>query len=239
VKRSAVTALLAARLDARGLDTAAAGALATLLHCLEVPTAPTSVHDPRVGIDVHISDSLSGLEVPELRTAAVVADLGAGGGMPGLVLAAVLPRARVVLIESHNRTCAFLRDAAEAMDLANVEIVCVRAEEWRAGADLCDVVTARALAALPVVVEYAAPLLGPGGALVAWKGEVPQDEADDGVAAARVLGLELSPPQPVRPFAGSERRTLHVARKVAPTPAGYPRRTGMASKRPLSVKNVR
>lgn len=239
MKRSAVTALLAARLDARGLDTAPAGALATLLHCLEAPTAPTSVHDPRAGIDVHISDSLSGLEVPELQSAPVVADLGAGGGLPGLVLAAVLPRARVVLVESHNRKCAFLRDAAEAMGLANVEIVCARVEEWRDGADLCYAVTARALASLPVVVEYAAPLLRPGGALVAWKGQVPQDEADDGVAAARLLGLELAPPQPVRPFAGSERRTLYVARKIAPTPAGYPRRPGMASKRPLSVKNVR
>jgi 16S rRNA (guanine527-N7)-methyltransferase len=239
VKRSAVTALLAARLDARGLDTAAAGALATLLHCLEPPTAPTSVHDPREGIDVHVSDSLSGLEVPELRSAAIVADLGAGGGLPGLVLAAVLPRARVVLIESQNRKCAFLCDAADAMGLANVEIVCARVEEWREGADLCEAVTARALASLPVVVEYAAPLLRPGGTLVAWKGEVAREEADDGIAAARLLGLELLPPQPVRPFAGSERRTLHVARKVAPTPAGYPRRPGMASKRPLSVKNVR
>ena len=121
----------------------------------------------------------------------------------------------------------------------SAEIVCARAEEWRAGTGTCDVVTARALAPLPVIVEYAAPLLRPAGVLVAWKGEVPPGEAEDGAAAAHLLGLEIDLPQRVRPFAGSERRTLHLARKVAPTPAGYPRRPGIAAKRPLSVRNLR
>jgi 16S rRNA (guanine527-N7)-methyltransferase len=239
VKRSALLSTLAARLEAHGLEDAPAAPLATLLELLEAPAAPTSVHDPAVGIDVHISDSLSGLEVPELRSAGVVADLGAGGGLPGLVLAAVLPRARVMLVESLKRKCAFLGEAVQAMGLANAEIVCARAEEWRAGTGICDVVTARALAPLAVIFEYAAPLLRPAGVLVAWKGEVLPGEAEDGAAAAQLLGLELDPPQRVRPFAGSERRTLHLARKVAPTPPGYPRRPGIATKRPLSVRNLR
>jgi 16S rRNA (guanine527-N7)-methyltransferase len=125
------------------------------------------------------------------------------------------------------------------MELDNVEVVCARAEEWTAGAGSCDVVTARALAALATIYEYAAPLLRLGGVVVAWKGEIAPDEAADAAAAAGVLGLEEAPPRPARPFAGSERRTLQVARKVAPTPDRFPRRAGIAAKRPLSVKNVR
>jgi 16S rRNA (guanine527-N7)-methyltransferase len=83
--------------------------------------------------------------------------------------------------------------------------------------------------------EYAAPLLRIGGVLVCWKGAVPDDEAADGRAAAGVLGLSEPSVVPVTPYAGSERRTLWVFSKVRETPAGYPRRPGMATKRPLSV----
>jgi len=95
------------------------------------------------------------------------------------------------------------------------------------------VVTARALGALPVVCEYAAPLLREGGVLVAWKGAVEAAEEADGLAAAALLGLERDAVLAVEPYPGSERRTLHVFRKIAPTPDRYPRRPGMAAKRPL------
>jgi len=221
------------------LPPAAAGQLAMLLELLAEPAAPTSVHDPAVGVRVHIADSLAGLDVPELRAARVIADLGAGAGLPGLVLAAALPDARVALVESVGRKCAFLRAAAERMELGNVEVVRGRAEEWRDGIGTCDIVCARALAALPVLCEYAAPLLCDGGALVAWKGAVDDTEAADAEAAAAHLGLVPEPVRAVVPFAGSERRTLHVLRKVAPTPAGFPRRPGIATKRPLSARNLR
>jgi 16S rRNA (guanine527-N7)-methyltransferase len=190
-------------------------------------------------VRVHIADSLAGLEIPEVREAGFVADLGAGAGLPGLVLAAVLPVARVVLVESAGRKCEFVRSAGAAMELANVEVVWSRAEEWRDGLDRCDVVCARALAAMPVLCEYAAPLLHEGGVLVAWKGAVDDDEAADAAAAAEHLGLEVEPVRAVAPFPGSERRTLQVVRKIAPTPAGYPRRPGMATKRPLAARKLR
>jgi 16S rRNA (guanine527-N7)-methyltransferase len=217
----------------------AAEPLALLLDLLAVPEAPTSVHDPRDGVRIHIADSLAGLEIPEVRDAGVIADLGAGAGLPGLVLAAVLPQARVVLVESAGRKCEFLRSAVGAMGLSNAEVVWSRAEEWRDGRGRCDVVCARALAALPVLCEYAAPLLREGGVLVAWKGAVDDGEAADGAAAAAYLGLAVEPVRAVVPFSGSERRTLHVVRKIAPTPAGFPRRPGIATKRPLTAKNLR
>jgi 16S rRNA (guanine527-N7)-methyltransferase len=213
--------------------------LAILLDLLAAPTAPTSVHDPHRGLDVHIADSITGLEVPEIREAALIGDLGSGAGLPGLVLAAALPDVHFVLVESASRKCEFMRVAMAAMELGNVEVVCARAEEWRDGIGRCDVVCSRALAALPVLCEYAAPLLRPEGVLVAWKGALPEVEVADGYAAATHLGLARETVRSVVPFVGSERRTLHVLRKVAPTPPAYPRRPGMATKRPLSAKSLR
>jgi 16S rRNA (guanine527-N7)-methyltransferase len=220
------------RLDARS-------SLLKLLELLSRSHAPTAVHDPGRGVDVHIADSLAGLEVPEVQAAELIADLGAGAGLPGLVLAAALPDARVVLVEAAARKCEFLRAAAAEMALDNAEVVWARAEEWSDGLGRCDVVTARALAAMPVLCEYAAPLLVDGGVLVAWKGAVSDAEAADEAAAAEHLGLRVEPVRSVIPYPGSERRTLHVLRKVASTPPNYPRRAGIATKRPLSATNLR
>ena len=112
-------------------------------------------------------------------------------------------------------------------------MVHARAEEWPEGLGVHDVVTARAVAALPVLCEYAAPLLADGGVLVAWKGAVDDAEAAAGAAAGALLGLEPVEVLAVDPYPEAERRTLHVYRKVAPTPERFPRRPGMAVKRPL------
>ena len=216
----------------------AAAPLSVLLEMLAKPDAPTSVHDAKRALNVHIADSLAALEVDGLRSAETVADLGAGAGLPGLVLAAVLPSARVTLVEAVSRKCDFLSSTVRAMGIKNVDVVWSRAEEWRDGLGRCDVVCARALASLPVVCEYAAPILRDGGLLVAWKGEVTHSEARDADAAASHLGLTPASVRTVSPFAGSRRLTLHVFCKRAATPAKYPRRPGIATKRPLSAKNL-
>jgi 16S rRNA (guanine527-N7)-methyltransferase len=207
-----------------------------LLDALAEPEAPTSVHARARARNVHIADSLSALEVPEVRDARRIADLGSGAGLPGLVLAIELPQARVTLVESVGKKCAWMEATVERLAIANADVVWSRAEEWEEGRGVCDVVTARALGSLAVLCEYAAPLLREGGVLVAWKGAVDAGEEADGLAAAEVLGLERSAALPVKPYSGSERRALHVFRKIAPTPAGYPRRPGMAAKRPLSAR---
>ena len=94
--------------------------------------------------------------------------------------------------------------------------------------------TARALAALPVVLEYAAPLLVEGGRFVAWKGAVSPEEDAAGLAAAEIVGLERLAVQPVTPYKGSRDHTQHVFCKIAPTLSRFPRRAGMALKRPLA-----
>ena len=199
------------------------------------PTASTSLRDPRTAVDGHVADSLSALELPAVRGARHIADIGAGAGWPGFALAAALPHADVFLVETAVRHCRYLLRAAEEVGLANVTVVNDRAEGWSDGFGRHDLVTARAVAALPVLCEYAAPLLAEGGSLVAWKGTVPAQEAADGRAAAEQLGLEPGLPHAVTPFPGAREHTLHVFRKIAPTPPRFPRRPGIATKRPLSA----
>jgi 16S rRNA (guanine527-N7)-methyltransferase len=213
-------------------------ALARYLELLATdPTAPTAITDPARGVDLHVADSLSGLAADELAAATTVADLGAGAGAPGLVLAAARPGAKVFVVESSSRKCDFLRRAAAAMELDNAEIVCARAESWTAGFEACEAVTARALAPLSVLVEYAAPLLRPGGALVAWKGGIDAVEVADGEHAAATLGLSAARAIPVTPYPGSMDHKLYVYLRVGSLPNGYPRRPGMARKRPLRASS--
>ena len=211
-----------------------AAAIERLLDLLERDeTAPTAVRDRAQARDLHVADSLTGLELPEVRNARRIADLGAGAGFPGLVLAAALPDARVALVESVGRKCAWLQLAVDVMGLANAEVVHARAEEWAAGMGANDLVTARALSSLNVLVEYASPLLAEGGALVAWKGRRDPVEEADGAAAAAQVAMEPAAVARVQPFPEARDRHLYLYLKVGSTPNGYPRRAGMAAKRPL------
>ncbi|HZI91472.1 MAG TPA: 16S rRNA (guanine(527)-N(7))-methyltransferase RsmG [Thermoleophilaceae bacterium] len=202
---------------------------------------PTTVREPAEAIDIHVADSLSGLQAEALPRARRVADIGAGAGFPGLVLAVALPDAQVDLVESGRRKTEVIARLAAAAGVENARAVPSRAEEWAdaEGAEAYDAVTARALAPLPVLVEYAAPLLRRRGSLVAWKGARDEAEERAGRAAAAELGLEAADPVRVEPFPAARDRHLHVFRKIGPTPAGFPRRAGMARKRPLGVSEVR
>ncbi len=218
------------------LNSEAADRLGLLLRLLtEDPTAPTAVRGLRAALNDHIADSLVALELDEVHRAAAIADLGAGAGLPGIPLAIALPDSEVSLVESNRRKCEFIQRAIAGCDLTNATAVAVRAEEWGAGFERFDLVTARALAPLSVVAEYAAPLLRIGGALLVWKGRI--DPADQAAAlvAADELGLELGQPWAVEPYPGVTNRHLQLARKVSPTPGRFPRRPGMARKRPLGA----
>jgi 16S rRNA (guanine527-N7)-methyltransferase len=225
---------LAELADRYGLRATAADRLALLLDLVAAEhSSITAVRDPAQGVDVHVADSLVALELPEVRDARRIADLGSGGGFPGLVLAIALPDARVALVESVGRKVTFLRGAIERLELRNVEAIQARAEAWPEGIGTRDLVTARALAPLPVLVEYAAPLLTVGGSLVAWKGARDHVEEVDGGAAAAALGMAEPRVRAVAPFRAARDRHLYLSSKVSATPPGYPRRPGMARKRPF------
>lgn len=195
--------------------------------------APTTVRDPELVRDDHLADALVAVELPVVRAASRLADLGAGAGVPGLPLAIALPDAYITLVEGSGRKCDFMRSTMERLGLRNAEVIHGRAETWEAGREQMDVVTARALAPLDVVAEYAAPLLRLGGSLVAWRGRRDLEEEAAGALAAEVLGLAVEPPLHVEPYLGALHRHLHTMVKERPTPARFPRRDGVARKRPL------
>ncbi len=224
-------AALAARL---GLEQDAVRQLATFLEMLVGdPLAPTAVRDPAKVIDDHLADSLVALALEQVASARRIADIGSGAGLPALPLAIGLPQAEVEAIDSSARKTAFITRAIERCEILNACAVTVRAEDWREGLGRFDLVTARALAPLGVLAEYAAPLLRLGGALVAWRGRRDPAGEDAARAAAALLGLEVGEVRAARPYAGAEHRHLHVLVKVDETPSRFPRRAGMARKRPL------
>jgi len=223
--------LLAAR---HGADGGARERLGRLLEGLIGDRrAPTTVRAPWAALETHIADSLIALELAEVRAAGTVADIGSGAGLPGLALAAVMDDAEFRLVESQASKCSFIAALGARAGIANARVECSRAEEWAGGRGAQDLVVCRALAAQPVVLEYAAPLLRQGGRLVDWRGARSAEEEQRAARAAGALGLAPVEIRRVQPFAAARERHLHVFEKAAPTPEGFPRRAGLARRRPL------
>lgn len=175
----------------------------------------TALRDVAEARRVLLDDSLRGVEIVRRLTGTVV-DVGSGGGAPGIPLAHALPDREVVLLEAERRKCAFL----EAWAPANARVVWGRVEEQ--DVDWAGVATAKALAHPPTATEWCLPLVAPGGAAVLWVGPSADAEAVAAVAGRLAAELEPSPPG------------FLVLRKTGPTPPGFPRRPGVAKKRPLA-----
>jgi 16S rRNA (guanine527-N7)-methyltransferase len=167
---------------------------------------------------VHLDESLAALETVE-RFEGPIVDVGSGGGAPGIPLAHALPDREVTLLEATRRKCDFLERWTG--ELPNLRVVCGRAEEQPL--DTWGVAVAKALAPPPVAAEWCLPLVAPGGAAVLYVG--PTAQADRVAQVADLLAAELEPDPPPG---------LLVLRKLAPTPPGFPRRPGVARKRPLA-----
>jgi 16S rRNA (guanine527-N7)-methyltransferase len=167
---------------------------------------------------VHLDESLAALATVR-RFEGPIVDVGSGGGAPGIPLAHALPEREVTLLEATRRKCDFLeRWTAE---LPNLRVVCGRAEEQPL--DIWGMAVAKALAPPPVAAEWCLPLVAPGGAAVLFVG--PTAQADRVAQVAELLAAELEPDSP---------QGLLVLRKLGPTPSGFPRRPGVARKRPLA-----
>ena len=216
------------------LDEAARRRMQVVLDLLaEERASVSSVVDERAW-QVHVADSLTGLEVQELREAGRIADVGAGAGFPGLALAVALPDARIDLIESVGRKCEFMRRAAEAAEIPNARVLNARSEDVGVGdgREAYEAVSARAVGRLSTLAELASPLLKPNGVLVAWKGKRDSEEEEQLENASEALAMAAETVLDVGDRAGSRHRHLHVIRKTGPTPPNLPRKPGIAKKRP-------
>lgn len=201
--------------------------------------APTAVGDPNQAVHVHLADSLAAL--PMLDEAlgegvpTLVADIGSGAGLPGIPLAVARPAARFDLVEASQRKAEFLTRVVGVLELSNAGVLRARTEELpgRGLRDAYGAVVVRAVAPLATLVEYAGPLLAEGGRLLAWKGARNPDEEAAAHRAAPRLGLEPLEVRPVTPYLGSRNRYLHLYQKVRPCSPEFPRRVGVARRKPL------
>jgi 16S rRNA (guanine527-N7)-methyltransferase len=177
----------------------------------------TALRDPVEARRVLLDDALAGLELVR-RFDGPIVDVGSGGGTPGIPLAAALPDRKVTLLEAERRKTEFLQ--RWTAELPNLRVVWGRAESQ--ATDCYELAVAKALAHPPVAAEWCLPLVREGGGVVLWVGP-----SADEAAVAAVAGKIAAELAEVRPG-------FLVIRKTGPTPPGFPRRPGVAKKRPLA-----
>jgi 16S rRNA (guanine527-N7)-methyltransferase len=196
----------------------------------------TAIKDT-AGIEIrHFLDSLTCYLAMNVKPGDTVVDVGTGAGFPGIPLKILCPKMELTLIEATRKKVEFCNHVVAGLGLENVEVVHGRAEDTaRDGRyrEAYDIALARAVAPLPVLVEYLLPFLKIGGRAIAQKGETAHAEAHDAEAALVLLGGRVDRLIPVELPGVVETRYLVVLKKLVATPEKYPRRAGMPEKRPL------
>lgn len=191
----------------------------------------TAIVDEREIAVKHFADSLCLLKYAEIPQGASLMDIGTGAGFPGMVLKIFRPDLKITLADSLKKRCLFLERLGGELEIDDVAILWGRAEELGRKEELreqFDFTTARAVASLPILLEYCTPFLKPGGAFLAMKA---REEEADSAKALKALGCEVETTEKYDLF--GEERTLITVKKTAPTPEKYPRRPGMPEKKPL------
>jgi 16S rRNA (guanine527-N7)-methyltransferase len=188
----------------------------------------------------HVLDSLSCFLHEPLFRARRLADVGSGGGLPGIPIKIIRPDLATTLVESTGKKARFLQHVVDGLSLEGVEVAYTRVEDLgrtRAHRGAYDVVTCRAVARLSVVAEYCIPLLETGSCAIAMKGRLEPEELAEGAGAVDALGAKLTTTRvPTLPEVGEKDRHLIILQKIRETPARYPRRPGIVTKRPLGIR---
>jgi 16S rRNA (guanine527-N7)-methyltransferase len=187
----------------------------------------------------HVLDSLSCFLHEPLLRAGRLADVGSGGGLPGIPIKIMKPDLTATLVEATGKKASFLRYALDSLSLGGAEVAHTRVEELGlAHRGAYEVVTSRGVARLSMVAEYCVPLLESGGWAIAMKGRLEQDELSEGRRAVDTLGARVAgiTKVPMLSEVGEKERNLVILEKIRETPARYPRRSGVVAKRPLGVR---
>ena len=198
----------------------------------------TAITDPDEFLEKHFLDSLAIISLPEFTAATRCIDVGTGAGFPGAPLALFDDSKEWVLLDSLQKRMAFVQGWLEELSICNAETMAGRAEDLakdpahRERYDLC---VSRAVADLPILLEYCLPFVSVGGSFVAYKGATTEDEVERSAAALEKLGgtVDRVIKKAIPMSADAEEHTLVVVKKQEPTPAQYPRNAGIPKKRPL------
>ena len=196
-------------------------------------TALTAPEDVAVK---HIIDSLTAYDAARFDGARTLIDVGTGAGLPGIPLAVYAPHLTVTLLDALNKRVRFLTEVTAAMGLPNVRCIHARAEEAARTAEhraAYDIVVSRAVARLPVLLEYTLPFVRVGGTLLALKGRAYAEEQKEARRAAEVLGGGRITARPVHLPGLDDVRAILTVTKERQTPAAYPRGGGAPARRPL------
>lgn len=197
----------------------------------------TAIREPADMIRKHFLDSLTCTYAwREMEPPASLIDIGTGAGFPGIPLKILMPGLHLTLVESIGKKADFCRHIVDTLQLENVEVITARAEEVGAQdthREMYDAATARAVAQLNILAEYLLPLVRVGGFAIAQKGNTAPAESQQANRAITILGGVIRPLIPVMIPRVEEARYLVVMKKIKPTPAAYPRRVGIPSRKPL------
>ncbi|MFA6002038.1 MAG: 16S rRNA (guanine(527)-N(7))-methyltransferase RsmG [Thermoleophilia bacterium] len=196
----------------------------------------TAVTEPENIVAMHFRDSLGLIDFPETKSAGLAVDIGSGAGFPGLPLAIALPSMTVTMIEARRKKCEFIEKAIAALGLANASVLALRAED--AGRteirSLFDIAFARAVGSIAEVLEYCFPLLKIGGSALLQRGDRKPGDEEQAGRVAELLGGTLDRIESIKPYSSAKNLHIWVFSKTAMTPDRYPRRPGVARKRPLA-----
>jgi len=188
----------------------------------------------------HVLDSLSCFLYEPLFHAGRLADVGSGGGLPGVPIKIVKPDLATTLVESTGKKARFLQYVVDNLSLEGTDIANTRVEDLartQAHRSTYDIVTSRAVARLSIVAEYSVPLLKIGGRAISMKSRLESDEVSEGSRAVEALGARIAEiiRVPMLSQVGEKERNLVILEKIREAPAQYPRRSGAAAKKPLGV----
>ncbi len=196
----------------------------------------TAIKDKEEFVEKHFIDSILCYNLPEMRKANKIIDVGTGGGFPGIPLALVLPDKEFVLMDSLNKRLKIIDELASEIGITNIRTLHGRAEElahkeeYREQFDLC---VSRAVARLSVLSEYCLPYIKQDGAFLAYKAVKSEEEIQEGRRAIRILGGEIDREESVTLPSFELSHKIIVIKKERKTPRKYPRKAGLPSKQPL------
>lgn len=195
----------------------------------------TAITAPEDVLYKHFYDCILFLKAVTPKNGAEIIDVGTGAGFPGMVLKIVRPDINVTLLDSLNKRLVFLNEVIAELGLSGISTVHMRAEDAGKAAahrEKYDIACARAVAALPALMEYCLPLVKKGGCFVAMKGASAEEEMNRSLSAAHLLGAD-KPTIICETLTGNEQRAFVISKKISQTPTRYPRKPAEILKKPL------